>query len=86
MFEIGNESNKRKNPYDYQNSVLDNIEDFYNYDDIGKLLWSCGLGKGLMSMFIIEKMQYALELQIKRFKMELEIKKQEQNFAVIYQR
>lgn len=53
-----NESNKRKNPYDYQNSVLDIIEDFYNYNDMGKLLWSCGLGKGLMSMFIIEKMQY----------------------------
>ena len=53
-----NESNKRKKPFDYQNSVLDIIEDFYNYNDIGKLLWSCGLGKGLMSMFIIEKMQY----------------------------
>ena len=53
-----NESNKRKKPFDYQNHVLDIIEDFYNSNDIGKLLWSCGLGKGLMSMFITEKMKF----------------------------
>ena len=55
-----NESNKRKKPFDYQNSVSDIIEDFYNSNDIGKLLWSCGLGKGLMSMFITEKMKFKI--------------------------
>ena len=53
-----NESTKRKKPYDYQNSVSDIIEDFYKYNDEGKIIWSCGLGKGLMSMFITEKIKF----------------------------
>ena len=41
-------------PFDYEQDVLNIIENFYQYNNIGKLLWACGLGKTLMSLFIIK--------------------------------
>jgi superfamily II DNA or RNA helicase len=40
-------------PLDYQQEILDKIYQFYQDNKIGKLLWACGLGKTLMSLFII---------------------------------
>ena len=47
-------------PYYYQQEILDKIEDFYaNYDnnDIGKLLWACGLGKALLGILIVKQLK-----------------------------
>ena len=52
------ESNKRKKPYKHQQDVIDKIENFYENNNIGKLLWACGLGKSLESMFIIKKLNF----------------------------
>ena len=41
-------------PFDYEQDVLNIIENFYQNNNIGKLLWACGLGKTLMSLFIIK--------------------------------
>ena len=41
---------------EYQNDILNNIVDFYNINNIGKLLWCCGLGKTIMSIFIVKKL------------------------------
>ena len=41
-------------PLDYQQEILDIIYQFYQDNKIGKLLWACGLGKTLMSLFIIK--------------------------------
>lgn len=38
--------------YDYQQEVLGNVVAFYDKHDIGKLIWSCGLGKTYMSLQI----------------------------------
>jgi len=48
---LHNRSNKK--PYDYQQCVLNRIEYFFNINNIGKLIWACGLGKALLSIFII---------------------------------
>ena len=45
-------------PYDYQQDILDKIENFYCNNNIGKLIWCCGLGKALMSILIIQKLNY----------------------------
>ena len=45
-------------PYEEQQKVLDNIEDFYTNNNIGKLIWACGLGKALLGIFIIKKLNY----------------------------
>jgi predicted helicase len=44
-------------PKEHQIPILDIIEDFYNNNNIGKLIWSCGLGKTLLSIFIIQKLK-----------------------------
>lgn len=41
-------------PFGYQQNVLDKIHDFYSKHAIGKLIWSCGLGKSLMSILITQ--------------------------------
>ena len=55
--------NKRKNlllnnneikPKEHQQNVLDMIKDFYINNDIGKIIWACGLGKALISILIIK--------------------------------
>ena len=45
-------------PKDHQINVLNTIDNFYNTNDIGKLLWSCGLGKTLLSLLIVKKLNY----------------------------
>jgi len=45
-------------PKDYQLDVLDKIELFYNENNIGKLLWFCGLGKSIMSLLIAQKLGF----------------------------
>ena len=43
-------------PYNYQQEVLDKIEDFYNDNNKGRILWSCGLGKAILSILIVQKL------------------------------
>lgn len=45
-------------PYDYQLEILDKVENFYQNNDKGKLIWACGLGKALMSLFLCKKLKY----------------------------
>lgn len=44
-------------PYDFQQEVLDIAVEYYKTNDKGKLIWACGLGKTLMSLFICNKLQ-----------------------------
>jgi predicted helicase len=43
-------------PNDQQIHVLNICSDFYEKYDIGKLLWSCGLGKTLLSILMVKKL------------------------------
>ena len=43
-------------PYNYQQEILDKIEDFYAINNIYKLIWSCGLGKALLGILIVQKL------------------------------
>ena len=43
-------------PYDYQQEILNIIENYYANHDIGKIIWSCGLGKALLSILIVQKL------------------------------
>jgi predicted helicase len=45
-------------PLAHQKNVIDNITNFYEKNNIGKLLWSCGLGKTLLSIFIVQALKY----------------------------
>lgn len=45
-------------PQSHQKEVLDNIELFYKENDIGKLIWSCGLGKTILSILICKKLNF----------------------------
>jgi predicted helicase len=45
-------------PKDHQQHVLDKIKDFYSLNDIGKIIWACGLGKTLLSLFIIQLLKF----------------------------
>ena len=45
-------------PLSHQRDILNIIEQFYFDNDKGQLLWACGLGKALMSLFIIQKMGF----------------------------
>jgi superfamily II DNA or RNA helicase len=42
----------------HQERVLDKIETYYNENNIGKIIWSCGLGKTIMSLLICKKMKF----------------------------
>lgn len=46
------------NPNYQQLKVLNIIKDFYDNNNIGKIIWSCGLGKALLSIMICEKLNY----------------------------
>ena len=50
------------NPLSHQQEVLDIIEDFYKNNDIGRVIWSCGLGKSLLSIFIMKKLKFKINL------------------------
>jgi len=43
-------------PYYYQQEILDKIEEFYVNNDVGRILWACGLGKALLGILIIQKL------------------------------
>jgi predicted helicase len=45
-------------PHYYQKNVLDTIDIFYGANDIGKIIWACGLGKALLSILIVQKLNY----------------------------
>jgi len=45
-------------PKDYQMEVLNKIEKFYQENNIGKLIWFCGLGKTIMSLLIAKKLKF----------------------------
>jgi len=40
-------------PYAFQQEILNNCIEFYKLNDVGKLIWACGLGKTFMSLFIV---------------------------------
>jgi superfamily II DNA or RNA helicase len=76
-------------PFDYQEKILMNIDDFYMKNNIGKLIHSCGLGKTITAIFIIKKLGYKLNLigvpsiQLK-YQFSKEIKRIIDNSIVIY--
>jgi len=43
---------------EYQQEVLDKMETYFQTNSIGQLLWACGLGKTLLSIFHIQQMKY----------------------------
>lgn len=45
-------------PNDQQIYVLDKFQIFYENNDIGKLIWSCGLGKTLLSILMVKKLGF----------------------------
>jgi len=45
-------------PKPHQQKILSIVKDFYKENSIGKLIWTCGLGKSLMSLFICMEMGY----------------------------
>ena len=49
-----------------QQNILDMIKAFYENNNIAKFYWSCGLGKALMSIFIVYEMKF---LHLCTFKM-----------------
>ena len=51
-------SAEKPTPNHHQESVLNNIVPFYRLNDIGKLEWACGLGKALLSIFIVAMMHF----------------------------
>lgn len=44
-------------PKDYQIETLRKMCDYYDEYDIGKIYWSCGLGKTMLSLFFIKNMR-----------------------------
>jgi superfamily II DNA or RNA helicase len=49
---ISDEPNKQ------QQDILEKIKEFYNLNDIGKIVWACGLGKSLLNIFIIKLLKF----------------------------
>ena len=45
-------------PREYQQEVLNKMETYFQTNSIGQLLWACGLGKTLLSIFHIQQMKY----------------------------
>jgi predicted helicase len=43
-------------PNKHQSDVLDSVIEFYERNDIGKVIWACGLGKALLCVFIADLM------------------------------
>jgi superfamily II DNA or RNA helicase len=49
---------KKITPKLHQFEILNIIDDFYLNNNIGNLLWTCGLGKSLMSILITQKLNF----------------------------
>lgn len=45
-------------PHKHQNEVLNKISDYYVKNNKGKINWACGLGKALLSMMIVKKLNF----------------------------
>jgi len=45
-------------PNNHQQYVLDIIEEFYKLNNIGKIVWACGLGKALLSILILKLLKF----------------------------
>lgn len=45
-------------PNRQQQTVLEMIKGFYSLNDIGKLIWACGLGKALLSILIVNLLKF----------------------------
>jgi predicted helicase len=58
MIEYFTREKQKIKPLIHQTNILSIIDNFYNINNIGKLLWSCGLGKTLLSIFIVEKLKF----------------------------
>ena len=48
--------NNQITPNEHQLEVLNKIDDYYNDNNIGKIIHSCGLGKSLLGIFIAQKL------------------------------
>ena len=57
IFSVNNkETNEIIIPRDYQINVLLKISNFYKNNHIGKIIWSCGLGKALLALLITKQL------------------------------
>ena len=45
-------------PFTYQKNFLVIIKEFYKNNNVARFYWSCGLGKALMSIFIVYEMNF----------------------------
>ena len=45
-------------PNNCQQYVLERIEEFYNFNNIGKIVWACGLGKALLCILIVKLLKF----------------------------
>lgn len=45
-------------PNEQQMYVLQNIKTFYEFNDTGKIIWACGLGKALLSIIIVKILKF----------------------------
>lgn len=45
-------------PYDYQIETINKIDDYYKDNNICKIIWSCGLGKTLLSILVVQKLNF----------------------------
>jgi len=45
-------------PRDYQQIAIKAMEEYYKTKSIGHIKWACGLGKALLGLFYVQKMQY----------------------------
>ena len=45
-------------PNEQQQNVLNIIDEYYQNNNIGKIIWACGLGKALLSIMIAHKLNF----------------------------
>lgn len=57
-YRIKRESRELIKPKEHQQYILDNISDFYSVNNIGKIIWACGLGKALLSILIVRLLKF----------------------------
>jgi len=50
--------NYKLKPKKHQLDIINIIDDYYLNNNIGYLIWCCGLGKSLLSIFIIKKLNF----------------------------
>ena len=45
-------------PYSYQQETLNTMKKYYEFNNIGRISWSCGLGKALLGIFFVKQSNY----------------------------